>query len=88
MKRMLTPREIDVLKLGALGHPDQAIARMLGVQSNSVKTYFVHIRKKIGKFNRSMLPGVGLLLGIVSAEDLAREARACLSTQYAAQKCL
>jgi hypothetical protein len=65
-------RDRDLLRLGALGWNDKAIAAELGIAPNSVKVYFARLRKRIGRFDRAMLPGIGLLLGIVSLADITR----------------
>jgi len=70
----LTSREIDTLRLGALGYSDKGIADQLDISHNTVKQYLQNTKCKIGRFERHMLPGICLLLGIVSIADITREA--------------
>lgn len=72
--KRITPRERDLIRLGALGLSDKAIASELKLSANSVKVYLSTLRRKIGHFDRALLPGLGLLLGFVSIADVTRGA--------------
>lgn len=48
----LTPRQLEVLHLVALGEPTAAIAAHLGVGENTVKTHITAVYRKIGARNR------------------------------------
>lgn len=67
---ILTPRQIDVVKLGALGLPDKEIAFRMGLSVETVKTQFARMRMRIGRFDRAMLPAIALLLGLVTIEEV------------------
>ena len=68
-----TPRDKDLIRLGAMGLSNQEIAKELGLTEHSVKQYFVRLRLKLGGFHRNMLPGIGLLMGLVSVADVTRK---------------
>ena len=68
-----TPREKDLIRLGAMGLSNHEIAKELGLTEHSVKQYFVRLRLKLGGFHRNMLPGIGLLMGLVSVADVTRK---------------
>lgn len=75
MKRpKLTRRDLDLIRLGALGLSDKAIAGELGIGPRTVTFYFSKLRMRIGNFDRGMLPGIALLLGLVSIADVTRGA--------------
>lgn len=59
--------------MGALGPSDKQIATELGLSLNSVKLYLAKVRVKLGPFERAVLPGIGLLLNLVSVADITRE---------------
>lgn len=49
----LSPRELEVLRLVALGHTNQEIATRLGVGVRTVETYKSRICEKLGVYTRS-----------------------------------
>ncbi|MBP2018912.1 two-component system response regulator NreC [Symbiobacterium terraclitae] len=49
----LSPRELEVLRLVALGHTNQEIAARLGVGVRTVETYKSRICEKLGVYTRS-----------------------------------
>jgi DNA-binding NarL/FixJ family response regulator len=49
----LTPRELDVVHLLALGLPNKAIARRLGISDQTVKFHIASILGKLGAANRT-----------------------------------
>ena len=75
MKRpKLTRRDLDLIRLGALGLSDKGIAEELGIAPRTVTFYFSKLRMRLGNFERGQLAGLGLLLGLVSIADITREA--------------
>ena len=50
---LLTRREVEVLELAALGLTNQAIARRLGLQTNTVKNYLRAVHRKFGARSRT-----------------------------------
>lgn len=71
-KPLLTPRQRDLLRWGALGMTDKAIATELKLSVNTVKQGLARLRGKIGPFERHMLPGLALLFGLVSIADVCK----------------
>lgn len=63
----LTPREVEVLRLIALGHTSVEMGRQLGLSPRTVETHRAHIHKKLGLSTRAELVryalGHGLLGG-------------------------
>jgi DNA-binding CsgD family transcriptional regulator len=49
---LLTPRELEILKLVAVGHPTRVIADQLGITPGTVKSHLTSIYRKIGAENR------------------------------------
>lgn len=49
---LLTPREVDVLRLAAEGCTNDEIADRLGLLPNTVKSYLKHAMRKLGAANR------------------------------------
>lgn len=70
----ITPREKSLIRLAALGYSDKTIGIMLGITTNSVKAYMQQLRKKLGSFDRDMLPGIALLLNIVTISEITQRA--------------
>jgi two-component system response regulator NreC len=56
----LTPREVEVLRLIALGHTSVEIARKLHLSPRTVETHRAHIHKKLGLATRAQLVGYAL----------------------------
>jgi len=48
----ITPRQLDVLKLMALGHSNEEIAELLGVRPNTIKFHISDIFRRLGVRNR------------------------------------
>jgi two-component system response regulator NreC len=63
----LTPREIEVLRLIALGHTSVEIARKLRLSPRTVETHRAHIHKKLGLATRAQLVGYALRRGLIGA---------------------
>ena len=66
----LTPRELDVLKLIALGYSNTEIAECEFVSMATVKTHVRHILTKTGSRDRVHAVLYALTLGVVSVEEL------------------
>lgn len=78
----LTPRMRDLVRMGALGYSDKQIAAELGLSINTVKVYFHKTRDRIGSFERTMLPGIAVLLGLVSIEEIIQVAQEFLHLRH------
>ena len=52
---LLTPRELDVVRLVSSGLPNKSIARQLGLQEGTVKIHLHNIYKKLSVPNRAAL---------------------------------
>jgi two-component system, NarL family, response regulator NreC len=63
----LTPREVEVLRLIALGHTSVEIARKLRLSPRTVETHRAHIHKKLGLATRAQLVGYALRRGLLGS---------------------
>ncbi len=61
----LTPREIEVLELVALGHSNREIAQSFVISVGTVKNHVEHIIAKLGVSDRTQAVVRGLELGII-----------------------
>jgi two-component system, NarL family, response regulator NreC len=61
----LTAREVEVLRLIALGHTSVEIARKLHLSPRTVETHRAHIHKKLGLATRARLVGYALRRGLL-----------------------
>jgi len=61
----LSPREIDVLRLLALGHTNAEIASLSGVSLRTVETHRARIQRKLGRRTRADLVQYARELGLV-----------------------
>jgi two-component system, NarL family, response regulator NreC len=61
----LTPREVEVLRLIALGHTSVEIARKLHLSPRTVETHRAHIHKKLGLGTRAELVRYALRRGLL-----------------------
>ena len=66
---VLTPREVEVLKLVAQGHTDQEIARSLTVSPATVRTHVSNILARLHLTNRVQAALYALKSGLVSTEQ-------------------
>ncbi len=64
----LSPREVDVLRLIALGHTNAEIGEQLYLSVRTVETHRSHIQQKLRLSSRSELVGYALDRGLISAE--------------------
>jgi DNA-binding NarL/FixJ family response regulator len=62
---VLTPREIDVLRLIAIGNPNKEIAGKLSVTEETVKGHVKNILAKLGVNDRTHAVTIGLKRGII-----------------------
>jgi two-component system, NarL family, response regulator NreC len=65
----LSEREVDVLRLIALGHTNAEIAGRLYLSVRTVETHRAHIQQKLNLTSRAELVGYALKRGLVSSED-------------------
>lgn len=70
---VLTSRELDVLRLLALGHTNQEIAGRLFLSARTVESHRAHIMRKLGVSTRAQLVRIALDARVL---DLARRAPA------------
>jgi two-component system response regulator NreC len=61
----LTPRELEVLKLIALGHTNPEIGEQLYLSVRTVETHRAHIQRKLGRTSRAELVRYALKNGLV-----------------------
>lgn len=64
-KPVLSPREIDVLKLMALGHTNREIGEQLSLSVRTVETHRAHIQQKLGLSSRPELTRYALANGLI-----------------------
>jgi DNA-binding NarL/FixJ family response regulator len=61
----LTPREIDVLRLVAVGNANKEIAAQLGLTEETVKSHVKNVLAKLGANDRTHAVTIGLKRGII-----------------------
>jgi two-component system response regulator NreC len=61
----LTEREVDTLKLIALGHTNAEIAQKLYLSVRTVETHRAHIQRKLGRSTRAELVQYALDHGLI-----------------------
>lgn len=64
----LTPRELDVLRLLAAGHPDRDIAATLFLSVRTVENHVAHIFTKLGVRTRTAATNTAISAGLVSID--------------------
>jgi len=64
----LTPREVDVLRLIALGNTNGEIAEQLFLSVRTVESHRAHIQRKLGRTTRAELVRYALDRGLVTAD--------------------
>jgi LuxR family maltose regulon positive regulatory protein len=65
----LSPRELEVLRLVAVGKPNQQIADELFVTQDTVKKHVTHVLGKLGVVNRTQAAARGRALGLLEEEQ-------------------
>ena len=63
----LSEREVDVLRLIALGHTNAEIGRLLQISVRTVETHRAHIQRKLGVSTRAQLVNYALRRGLLVA---------------------
>ena len=63
----LTARELDVLRLIALGHTNREIAGRLGVSVRTIESHRGRIQAKTGRTSRAELVALALAVGLLDA---------------------
>ena len=71
-KIRLTQREQDVMRLCATGYSNYEIGRKLHITEHTVNSNMGNLKAKLGDFHRRAIPGMALILGLVSVSDIAR----------------
>lgn len=71
----LTPRDRDVIRCAARGLSREETAKELGISPGTVSHHLANLRYKLGSFDRVLLPGMGLLLGLVTPEEVMAGAK-------------
>jgi HD-GYP domain-containing protein (c-di-GMP phosphodiesterase class II) len=66
----LTPREVEVLRLLALGHSTKAIATELGITRKTASNHLEHIYTKLGVTNRARASLLAAKHGLIEPADL------------------
>lgn len=69
----LTERETEVLRLVAQGQSNKEVARTLSIGEKTVKTHVSNVLGKLGVQSRTQAALYAVRIGLVSAEQLARE---------------
>ncbi len=65
----LSEREVDVLRLIALGHTNAEIAEQLYLSVRTVETHRAHIQQKLSLSSRAELVGYALRRGLIHSDD-------------------
>ncbi len=65
----LTPRELDVLRLLALGHTNAEIAQRLYLSPRTVESYRAHVQRKSGRTTRAELVRYAVEHGLVALDQ-------------------
>jgi two-component system, NarL family, response regulator NreC len=61
----LTPREIEILRLIALGHTSVEVAEQLDISPRTVETHRANIHRKLGLDTRAELVRYAMSLGLL-----------------------
>jgi DNA-binding NarL/FixJ family response regulator len=61
----LTAREVEILKLLAVGHPNKQIARRLGISEKTVRNHVSHMYEKLQIYDRSQAVLYAVRKGLV-----------------------
>jgi DNA-binding NarL/FixJ family response regulator len=82
----LTPRELEVLALVAVGMSSARIAHELVISPRTVGTHIQHILAKLGVENRTQAAAVAHRAGLLDAEVIAHSAASDAADQAAKQR--
>jgi two-component system response regulator NreC len=63
----LSPREVEVLRLIALGHTSVEVAQKLHLSPRTIETHRAHIHSKLGLTTRAELVAHALRCGLIGA---------------------
>lgn len=63
---VLTPRELDVLRLVSSGHSNKQIAAVLGIGESTVKTHLLRVFEKLGVADRTRAVTLAMERGLLS----------------------
>ena len=55
ISKLLTPREIEILRIVAMGHPNKAVGDRMAISEGTVKAHLHHIYEKLHLRNRAEL---------------------------------
>ena len=72
----LTSRELEVLRLTALGYTSASAAVQLGISPRTVETHRAHIHRKLGTTSRAELVAFAMKRGLLVVEAEPPAARA------------
>lgn len=67
MDGRLTPREIEVLKLIAIGHSDKQIDTKLGITFRTARTHRSHLMEKLDAHDTTFLVRYAIRNGMIQA---------------------
>ncbi|HZU72657.1 MAG TPA: response regulator transcription factor [Acidimicrobiales bacterium] len=65
-RQVLTPREVEVLKLLGGGHSTNEIAEVLGISAKTIENHKQHIYAKLGVQNQSHAVALGVRRGMIT----------------------
>jgi DNA-binding NarL/FixJ family response regulator len=65
-RQFLSPREVEILSYAANGLADKQIARQMGLQLSTVRTYWERARQKLNAANRTHAVSMLVALGLVN----------------------
>jgi len=68
---VLSPRELEVLKLLALGHSNREVALHIGITKKSIDTYRLRLQEKLGIKGRAELVRCALSAGLLDDTEAA-----------------
>lgn len=70
MGQLVTPRQLEIWRLAALGSSNPRIARTLGLADNTVKHHLRSLHLRLGVTNRVGLTLAAVHCGVVSSADI------------------
>jgi len=66
---LLTPRQIEILRLIASGHSTKAIARMLGISTKTVETHRTQLMERLDIHDVASLARYAIRTGLISSDE-------------------